>query len=185
MVGRIGLGALVGLGVVAAGGATPAPGTSGLVAACLEGPPDYYQFTMRSTGRVPGTGGAHGTAEVWFPHTPFGVAVTPDGSYRYQFQLRLQRLRLPRQGTFVVWVTTTDLDRIEAVGPLTDPTGFQGEVGWNKFLVVVTHEPSFDPDATTWSGPVVIRGMSRSGRMHTMAGHGPFEQEKCSSFGYE
>ncbi|MDH3222625.1 MAG: hypothetical protein OEO23_02835 [Gemmatimonadota bacterium] len=154
--------------------------------ACLQpASPEYYQFAMVPTGRVPGTGNARGTADVWFPHTPFGVAVSPDGSYRYEFRLRFERLRLPRQGSFVVWVTTTDLDQVEAVGELTDPAAFEGEVGWNKFLVVVTHEDAFDPEAATWQGPVVIRGMSRSGMMHTMAGHGPFEQEKCSSYGYE
>ena len=170
--------AVVGLGLMGAGGAVP----PGAVDACVS--PDYYQFPMVPTGRVAGTGNAEGTAQVWFPHTPFGVAVTADGSYHYEFELQFERLRLPRDGTFVVWVTTTDLDRIESVGPLTEPSGFKGQVGWNKFLVVVTHEAEFDPEAEMWAGPVVIRGMSRSGMMHTMAGHGPFEQEKCSSFGY-
>ncbi|MDE2875730.1 MAG: hypothetical protein OXU69_07275 [Gemmatimonadota bacterium] len=32
---------------------------------------------------------------------------------------------------------------------------------------------------------VVIRGMSRSGMTHTMAGHGPFEEENCAAYGYE
>ena len=36
-----------------------------------------------------------------------------------------------------------------------------------------------------WTGPIVIRGMSRSGMMHTMAGHGPFEEENCAAYGYE
>ena len=35
-----------------------------------------------------------------------------------------------------------------------------------------------------WTGPVVSRGMSRSGLMHTMAGHGPFETEPCAVYGY-
>jgi len=36
-----------------------------------------------------------------------------------------------------------------------------------------------------WTGPVVMRGMSRSGLMHTMAGHGAFEQENCAAYGYD
>jgi len=147
--------------------------------------PEYYKFPMVSTGRVAGTGNATGTTEVRFPHTPFGVALTTDGSYRYDFTVRFERLRLPRSGSFAVWVTTTTLDEVALVGELTDPASFSGTVEWNKFLVVVTHEPAFDPAATAWTGPIVIRGMSRSGMMHTMAGHGPFEQEKCSSFGYQ
>jgi hypothetical protein len=29
-----------------------------------------------------------------------------------------------------------------------------------------------------------MRGMSRSGRMHTLAGHGPFEAEPCAKYGF-
>ncbi|HZD06335.1 MAG TPA: hypothetical protein VE173_15600, partial [Longimicrobiales bacterium] len=62
---------------------------------------------------------------------------------------------------------------------------FRGRSSWNKFLVVVTLEPTDGSDASTWSGPIVLRGMSRSGAMHTMAGHGPFQQEKCAAYGYD
>ena len=85
----------------------------------------------------------------------------------------------------MVWTTTPELDQIALAGELTDAAGFSGQVAWNKFLVVVTLEPAFDPDATMWTGPVVIRGMSRSGMMHTMAGHGPFEEKNCAAYGYE
>ncbi|MGD2070011.1 MAG: hypothetical protein PVI57_15165, partial [Gemmatimonadota bacterium] len=59
-----------------------------------------------------------------------------------------------------------------------------GRVEWNKFLVVITLETVDDPSADAWSGPIALRGMSRSGKMHTMAGHGPFQQENCAAFGY-
>ena len=55
---------------------------------------------------------------------------------------------------------------------------------WNKYLVIITLEPTDDPQSPRWQGPVVLRGMSRSGLMHTMAGHGPFQQEPCATFGY-
>ena len=71
------------------------------------------------------------------------------------------------------------------VGEAERVSGFSGEVGWNKFLVVITLEPEDDPEAATWSGPIVLRGMSRSGAMHTMAGHGPFQEENCAAYGYE
>jgi hypothetical protein len=35
-----------------------------------------------------------------------------------------------------------------------------------------------------WTGPIVFRGMSRSGMMHTMVGHGALQMENCSSYGY-
>ena len=147
--------------------------------------PEYYQFPMVSTRRVPGTGNAAGVGEVAFAHSPYGVALGEDGSYRYDFTVRFERLGPARGGTYVVWTTTPELDRIALAGELTDPAGFSGHVAWNKFLVVVTLEPAFDPHATIWTGPIVIRGMSRSGMMHTMAGHGPFEEKNCAAYGYE
>ena len=147
--------------------------------------PEYYQFPMVSTRRVPGTGNAAGVGEVAFAQSPYGVALGTDGSYRYDFTVRFERLGPARGGTYVVWTTTPELDQIALAGELTDPAGFSGQVAWNKFLVVVTLEPAFDPDATMWTGPIVIRGMSRSGMMHTMAGHGPFEEKNCAAYGYE
>jgi hypothetical protein len=179
----------LGVTAVAVGGAephraVPGPALPGVPCSPSAGP-EYYQFPLVPTGRVPGTGNATGVGEILFPHTPWGVALTGDGSYLYDFTIRFARLRPPRTGAYVVWVTTPTLDRVSLSGELTNPEAYSGRVAWNKFLVVVTHEPAFDPEATTWTGPVVIRGMSRSGMMHTMAGHGPFEQENCAAFGYE
>lgn len=158
------------------------PGSTG-PAADRSGP-EYYRFPMVSTRRVPGTGNASGVGEVAFVPSPYGVALGPDGSYLYDFSIRFERLGPVRDGAYVVWTTTPELDRIALVGELTDPAGFTGQVVWNKFLVVVTLEPAFDPEATMWTGPIVIRGMSRSGMMHTMAGHGPFEVKNCAAYGY-
>lgn len=147
--------------------------------------PEYYQFPLVSTRRVPGTGRASGLGEVSFPSSPYGVALATDGSYRYDFTVRIERLAPAHAGAYVVWTATPELDQVALAGMLSDAADFQGQVAWNKFLVVVTLEPAFDPAATTWRGPVVMRGMSRSGMMHTMAGHGAFEEEKCAAYGYE
>lgn len=164
-------------------------GSTGPDAVCREAAaingPEYYRFPLVSTGRVPGSGRAAGIGEVTFPSSPYGVALAADGSYRYDFTVRVERLAPARTGTYVVWTTTPELDQVALAGELSDPAGFRGQVEWNKFLVVVTLEPAFDPTATTWSGPIVMRGMSRSGMMHTMAGHGAFEEEKCAAYGYE
>ena len=157
----------------------------GLGSAARGAGPDYYRFPMVSTRRVPGTGNATGFGEIAFAKSPFGISLTEDGSYLYEFTVRFERLNPARTGTYVVWTTTPELDEIVPAGEMTDPAAFSGKVAWNKFLVVVTLEPAFDPDAATWTGPIVIRGMSRSGMMHTMAGHGPFEQENCAAYGYE
>ncbi len=146
--------------------------------------PEYYEFPLVSTRRVPGTGRAEAVAEVAFPSSPYGVSLAPDGSYRYDVRLRISRLKQPRDGTFVLWAATPSLDEIRPLGRLGSGSVFSGQVAWNKFLLVVTWESVFDPDAAKWSGPIVMRGISRSGLMHTMAGHGPFEREKCAAYGY-
>ena len=167
--------------------------------------PDYYRIPLASTRMVSGTGQTTGEAGLVFPaSSPFGIAVTPDGSYDYRVRFRVERLPARNRGVFVAWVTTPQVDRVRRIGPL-DAGRAEGPVEWNKFLVVVTLEPEgsataapMNGDALTgmdapggvegttppWTGPVVLRGMSRSGRMHTMAGHGPFEQERCAKYGF-
>jgi hypothetical protein len=147
-------------------------------------PPAYYSFPLVTTRRVPGTGQATGTAHVTFAPSPFGVALTRDGSYELDLSLSMQRLPEPTEGAFVVWLTTPTLDRIERAGVLTPGKPFEARVAWNKFLVVVTLESDPDTAEDVWSGPIVLRGLSRSGLMHTMAGHGPFEKENCAQYGY-
>jgi hypothetical protein len=71
------------------------------------------------------------------------------------------------------------------LGTLDENFQVAGTASWNKFLVVITLEAVDDPVAKRWSGPIAFRGMSRSGMMHTMAGHGPFEQENCAAYGYD
>jgi len=99
----------------------------GAFAAASTGP-EYYQFPMVSTKRVPGTGNASGVGEVAFAESPYGVALGEDGSYRYDFTVRFERLGPARGGTYVVWTTTPELDQIALAGELTEPAGFSGQV---------------------------------------------------------
>ena len=145
--------------------------------------PAYYAFPVVSTRRLPGTGLAAGLGEVTFADSPFGVTLAGDGSYLLDVWLTVERLVAPREGVYVGWLTTPELDQVERIGPLADGE-LRGRARWNKFLLVVTLEPGDDPGAARWTGPVVMRGMSRSGQMHTMAGHGAFEQENCAAYGY-
>ena len=146
--------------------------------------PEYYMFELVTTGRIPGTGLASGSAQVLFSESPFGISIGLDGSYLYDVSLRVEGFYLAPQAVLTVWFTTPDLSRVERAGVIEQGAEFWGQVAWNKFLAVITVESSDDPAATMWSGPVALRGMSRSGRMHTMAGHGPFEQENCATYGY-
>ena len=166
------------------GAELPAP-VSGPSVTTASGPPEYYAFSLVTTKKVPAAWGAEGKGRVTFAHSPFGVAVAADGSFVYDLHLAISELRPPSRGTFVAWVTTRNLDRVRRIGALDEDGAVRGRVAWNKFLVVVTLEEQDDPEARSWSGPVALRGMSRSGLMHTMAGHGPFVKEKCAAYGYD
>ncbi len=147
--------------------------------------PAYYALELLTTRNIPGTGVARATAEVSLPSaSPFSVALTTDGSYAYDVSVSLERMRAPRQGRLVAWVTTRELDHVERIGALDDSLRASGSVSWNKFIVLVTLESSDDPNQEMWAGPVVFRGMSRSGMMHTMVGHGALAQENCAAYGY-
>jgi hypothetical protein len=191
--------ALAGAGLVAAslgtgaraaesagGAATPASSSTlaaGLVCTADPEPPEYYAIPLVTTKNVPGTAFTKGAADVTFAPSPFAVSVAADGSYDYDVHVRLDDLPEPPRGGYVAWVTTTQVDRIERLGALEDGQ-VTGQVRWNKFLVVVTLEDEPEAEAERWSGPIAFRGMSRSGKMHTMAGHGPFEEERCATYGY-
>lgn len=176
---------MLALCALALAGAPPVPvHGAGLVCVVDPDPPVYYAIELVTTRNIPGTGYVDGTADVTFRPAPFGVSVSPDGSYAYDVRVRFDGLKPPARGTYVAWITDTEVDEIRRLGALGPEMSVSGPVAWNKFLVVITLEPSDDPDAATWSGPVAFRGMSRSGRMHTMIGHGLLQEEKCAAYGY-
>ena len=143
----------------------------------------YYEIALVTTKRIPGTGLAKGTARVTYAASPFGVSVSPQGSYIHDLEIRIERIKPPKKGFLTAWVSTAELDQIKRLGVLDESFASSGRVEWNKFLVIITLEPSDEP-TESWQGPVVLRGMSRSGLMHTMAGHGPFELEPCATYGF-
>lgn len=147
-------------------------------------PPPYYKIDLVTTRRVSGAGEAHGVGEMSYKTTPFGIAIGPDGSYVYDLNLKIQRLKPARSGHYVAWVSTPDLSKIKRLGPLDELNRIQGQVDWNKFLVVISLEKELQDEQSKWKGPIVLRGLSRSGLMHTMAGHGPYQNEPCAIYGY-
>ena len=186
--------ALVGLSLALSftsspGATSPTPEESGLSSPCSAAIRDlietssYYEIALVTTKRVAGTGLAKGTARVNFAASPFGVSVSPKGSYIYDLELQIERLAPPKKGVLTTWVSTPELDQIKRLGTLDESFALSGRVEWNKFLVIITLEPSTEP-TDTWQGPIILRGMSRSGLMHTMAGHGPFELEPCATYGF-
>lgn len=148
--------------------------------------PEYYAIELVGTKNIPGMGLAIGRADVSVSaSSPFSVVLTEDGSYRYDVRVSLERMRRPRSGVLVAWITTNDLAQVQRMGVLDEKLQLVGTSSWNKFLVVISLEAEDDPSAERWAGPIAFRGMSRSGMMHTMAGHGPFQQENCAAYGYD
>ncbi len=152
------------------------PGTTG---------PDYYRIPLVSTKRVVGSHYARGTAEVYHADSPFGVTVATDGSYVRRLEIAIDGLQPAVDGSYVAWVTTPALDEVELLGTLEEPHRLGGLVPWNKFLVVISLEADPRSLGSKWSGPIEMRGMSKSGAMHTMAGHGPYETENCAAYGFD
>ena len=165
---------------------------------CVDDPPEYYAIDLVPTNNLPGLGRADGKGFVTYDESPFGISVTENGHYVHELTVAAQHLPARDDGRYVAWITTPDLDEIERVGPLDDDLRATAHVTYNKFLVVVTFE-RLDAEApqarsgaaaasisstTAWEGPIILRGMSRSGLMHTMAGHGPYDSEPCAKYGY-
>ena len=162
----------------------PADGWATPFGASATAPSDYYAIELVPTGRIPGTRLSKGVAYSTAAASPFfGVAVAGAGEYVHDLDIRVEGLKTLDDGAYVAWVTDTDLREVVRLGALDENLQVAGRASWNKFLVVVTLEAS-DASAERWQGPVVMRGMSRSGRMHTMAGHGPFEAEPCAKYGF-
>jgi len=149
--------------------------------------PDYYAFPLVSTQQTRGTAqGGH--VALYFGVSPFGVDLSEDGSYEQCLKVTAPALPAPGEGReYVVWVATPTLDRTARIGRVGEEGTALGTVRWNKFLVIVTlepvgvGEPSVEGPAggdSRWTGPIVMRGRARSGMMHSLIGHDPFNPEE-------
>lgn len=142
-------------------------------------PPDYYTFQLHPTGALPSARNASGRAEVSMDDSPFDVALTPEGRFRRRVTVHVEGVRTREGETLVAWVAPPDLEPLVRLGALDAEESVSGVVGFNKFLAFVTVEPADRTSADRWSGPILLRGMSRSGRLQSMASHGMFEPEPC------
>jgi len=115
------------------------------------------------------------------PRTPFGVAVTADGHVRSALRANVEGLPSPSSlgpfTAYVAWVSPLELDPVVRLGEVRNGTVELGEVAFNKYLILVTAEPS--PDVSERTGPIVLRGRSPSARMeaHDMLAQAPSAEE--------
>ena len=108
-----------------------------------------------------------GHLELRTPHTPFGVAVNAAGHHLYEGILTLDGLPEPAAlGDYhhiVAWLASPIFDTIVALGPVANGTQSLGEIGLNKFMIIITAEERLD--APEWEGRLLLRASSPSSRM--------------------
>jgi hypothetical protein len=157
----------------------PERSAEALALVCAPTGPDPFRIDLVPTAHA---NGARGVVAMRFAESPFGVSVTDDGRHLYHADITTTALAPHAGETLVVWAATPSLDQVRKLGSLSEAGTLSGTIAFNKFLVFVTAESS--PDVERWAGPILLRGISPSGRMHTMAGHGPFQGESCAKWGF-
>ncbi len=129
-------------------------------------------FPLRPTGGRAGAGGSAELRRVW---SPFGVTVSRDGTLVWDVVVTVTGLNpAPDGATYVVWLATPELDRVQLAGEIVDASAVTARVAWNQFLVIVTLE-SGRPGAR-WAGPTVLLGRSRSALIAPLWGHSLFQR---------
>ncbi|MGQ0735388.1 MAG: multicopper oxidase family protein [Acidobacteriota bacterium] len=110
---------------------------------------------------------ASGIARLVPPPTPFGIAVTASGESQHDVTFSLQGLPAPRDlgpyTTFVAWAATPQLRPLVRLGEVTNGTTTLGRIPFDRFLVLITAEPTIR--VAEPSGRIVLRGTSASVRM--------------------
>ena len=138
-----------------------------LLAAASAGP---FDIPLSNTPKAPT---AQGNARLVFAQSPFGVAVTADGRASYDVQIDASGLPEPSTlggySAYMAWAATTDLTRWDRLGVVRNGHSVVGRAELNKFLLVITAEPT---DTTSvHGGPTVLHGTSASGWLQSFLSH--------------
>ncbi len=132
-----------------------------------------YDIALFATPKAPD---ARGSARLVFAPSPFGVTVTADGRASYDVQVTAASLPAPSSlgpyAAYVAWAVTPDLATWKPLGAIHEGTTTVGPAEMNKFLLVITAEPTATP--TAHSGPTVLHGTSPSGWLQTFLTHPMF-----------
>jgi hypothetical protein len=112
-------------------------------------------------------GSASGRVDLLPVASPFGVAVTADGSQRYRTRFVVRGLpaasSLGPYSVYVAWAASWFLEDAQRLGVVMMDGGELAEVRRSKFRILITAETS--PEVRRPTGPVVLRGISPSGRL--------------------
>ena len=172
--------ALFASAIVARGGHADVP-RQAITCATVQSPaaagdPDLYCIDLLPPLAIDGVAGV---ARLVPPASPFGIAVSPAGEMLYDVVFDLRDLPAPASlgayKTFVAWAAAPQMHPLVKLGEVRNGTTRLGRVHLDRFLLIVTAEPSIDaasfanPAAPT--GRVVLRGTSAGMRMqpHDMA----------------
>jgi hypothetical protein len=128
-------------------------------------------IALHPTGVMPS---ARGTAQLAPAPSPFGAAVTRDGHLIYDVTVRAEGLGAAGAGrVFVAWAAAPNLEDVRRIGPLGADGSARGSVDLNKFMIIVTAEPS--TTGQRWTGTALLKGVSPSSLLQSFVGHGLFE----------
>jgi suppressor of ftsI len=115
----------------------------------------------------PGIVGAAGVVELGWSPGPFTVPVSSDGRLRYVPITILSGLPAPptfgSYTTYVAWLATPLLHPVVKLGAVTNGRTELPTIDLEKFLILITAEPS--PDVSEPGGRLVLRGASPSTRL--------------------
>lgn len=129
-----------------------------------------YDIPLENTARAPT---AKGSARLVFAQSPFGIALTRDGRASYDVIVTAEGL--PDPGTlgaftdYVAWAVATDLSAWHRLGTIHNGSNTVGRAELNKFLLVITAEPSAAP--AKHGGPTILHGSSPSTWLQTFLSH--------------
>ena len=154
--------------------ATPRVDAAPLVGACLLTP---EVVRLSGTQSAPGS---RGSMTLTQPGSPFEITVDEGGFQTFDIEIQVEQMRKRRGAVYVAWAAKPELDEWVQLGTLGEDNRLSGQVAWNQFLIFVSEEASADVER--WQGPIMLTGLSPSGRLHTMAGHGPFEAMNCQLY---
>src|SRR5216117_1441150 len=125
---------------------------------------DLYCIELIAAPRIVG---ASGRVELLMRPGPFTVDVTASGVLRFSPVITLEGLPSPASlgpySTYVAWVATPVMDPVLRLGEVHNGRAQLPEIDLDKFVILVTAEPS--ADVTSPTGRFVLRGASPSTRL--------------------
>jgi suppressor of ftsI len=125
---------------------------------------DLYCIELIAAPRIVG---ASGRVELAMRPGPFTVDVTASGVLRFSPVITLEGLPAPASlgpySTYVAWVATPVMDPVHRLGEVRVGRAQLPPIALDKFIILVTAEPSATVSAPT--GRIVLRGASPSTRL--------------------